>query len=168
MGPIVTPLSPATQSDLLGILQGEQDHAMSLLSLSPLLSSLFISYASRVAALESASTAPSPESEEWKTLQSTIATLREENERLESETREVAGKLEMAEASQEAFRSQVLSLKEVNAAQRDDIDSLRAEFSEAKDKYSRLTDDSIAERAALQVRVLDLEVRLESCRSGRD
>lgn len=159
MGPIVTPLSPATQSDLLGILQGEQDHAMSLLSLSPLLSSLFISYATRVAALESASAAPSPESEEWKVLQTTITTLREENERLESEIREIAGKLEVAEASQEAFRSQVLSLKGVNATQQEDIDSLRAELSEVKDDYSRLVDDSLGERGDLQGMVLDLEVR---------
>jgi len=138
---------------------------MSLLSLSPLLSSLFISYASRVAALESASATPSPESEEWKALQTTVATLREENERLESETREMAGKLDVAEASREAFRSQVLSLKEVNATQQDDIDSLRAGLSKVKDKYSKLTEDSVAERATLQVQVLDLEVRLESCQS---
>jgi len=132
---------------------------MSLLSLSPLLSSLFISYANRVAALESASAIPSPESEEWKTLQTTVATLREENERLESETRETAGKLEAAEASQEAFRSQVLSLKEVNTTQQGDINSLRAELSEAEDKYSRLMVDLKAEKANLQVQVMDLEAQ---------
>jgi len=132
---------------------------MSLLSLSPLLSSLFISYANRVAALESASAAPSPESEEWKTLQTTITTLREENERLESEAREMAGKLEAAEASQEAFRSQVLSLKEANTAQQDDVKSLRAELSEAEDKYTQLS----VEKAALQIRAMNLEVRLASC-----
>ena len=162
MGPIVTPLSPATQSDLLGILQREQDHAMSLLSLSPLLSSLFISYSNRVAALESASTTPSPESEEWRTLQTTVTTLREENERLESEVREMGEKLEAAEASQEAFRSQTLSLKEANTVQRDDIGSLLAELSAAKDKYNQLMVDSNAEKAALQIQVMDLEVRVES------
>jgi len=132
---------------------------MSLLSLSPLLSSLFISYANRVAALESASGAPSPEGEEWKTLQTTIAILRKENERLESETHEMAGNLDVAEASREAFRSQALSLKEINATQQDDVNSLRAELSEVKDKYDRLAEDSITERAALQVQVLDLEAQ---------
>ena len=131
---------------------------MSLLSLSPLLSSLFISYADRAAVLESASATPSPESEEWKTLQVTISALREENEKLNRETREVVGKLAAAEASQEAFRSQVLSLKEVNTTQQDDIESLRAELVEAEDQCDRLVADSNAERAAFQIRVLDLEV----------
>jgi FtsZ-binding cell division protein ZapB len=134
---------------------------MSLLSMSPLLSSLFISYATRAAALESASTTPSPESEEREALQDTIAVLREENEKLKSKTREMTGKLEAAEDSQEAFRPQVSSLKEVNATQQDDIKALRAELVGIKNKPDRSIVDSNVERAALQVRVLDLEVRLE-------
>ncbi|KAF9642245.1 hypothetical protein BDM02DRAFT_3273540, partial [Thelephora ganbajun] len=116
-GPIASSLSLATQNDILAILQREQDHAVLLLSLSPLLSSLFISYADRAVTLQSASVTPSPESMEWKALQSNIAALREENEKLKSENRELAVKLATAEASQEAFRSQVSSLKEVNATQ---------------------------------------------------
>ena len=42
---------------------------MSLLSSSPLLASLFVSYANQVATLESVVVTPSPESEEWKALQ---------------------------------------------------------------------------------------------------
>ena len=163
MGLITSLLSPATQSDIFGILQREQDHALSLLSLSPLLSSLFISYANRAAVLELASATPSPESEEWKTLQTTIAILREENENLKSENREMAEKLEAVEASQEAFRSQVSSLKEVNTTQQTDIKSLWAELFEAGDKYDLLMEDSNAEKSALQAQVSDLEVRLESC-----
>ena len=151
-------LSPATQTDILGILQREQDHAMSLLSSSPLLSSLFVSYASRAAALESASAAASPNSEEWTVLQATVAALREENKELRSENVEVAGKLEAATASQEAFRAQVSSLREVNVTQQEDIKSLRSELVEAKEKYDRFTADSIMERAALRGPVLDLEV----------
>ena len=64
----------------------------------------------------------------------------------------------VAEASQEAFHSQVLSLKEVYTAQQDEIKSLRAELTEAKDAYGRLVVDSTTEKAALQIRVLDLEV----------
>ena len=135
---------------------------MSLLSLSPLLSSLFISYAERAAALESAPATPSPESKEWKTLQATIITLQEENEKLKSENREMAERLEVVEASQGAFRSQVSSLREVNTTQQDDIKSMRAGMTEAKEKYNRLVVDSNAEKAALHVQVLDLEVGLES------
>ena len=89
--------------------------------------------------------------------------MREENEKLKSETRETAEKLEAAEDSQDAFRSQVSSLKEVNAAQQDDIKSLWAELFEAGDKYDRLVEDSNMEKSTLQVQVLDLEVRFEYC-----
>ena len=131
---------------------------MTLLSMSPLLSSLFVSYANRAATLESASSTPSPDIEERKALQATIDALREENEGLKSENLEVMGKLEAAIASQEAFRSQVSSLKEVNTTQQDDIKSLRVELVEAKGQCDRLIVDSNAERAALQIQVLDLEV----------
>jgi len=153
-------LSPATQSDCLGILQREQDRAMVLLSSSPLLASLFISYANQAAALESTSTTPSPGNEELKSLQNTIATLQEGIEKLTSENLEVTEGLEAATASQEAFRSQVSSLKEVSVTQQDDIKSLRAKLIEAKGKYDRLLADSNAERATFQTQVLDLEVRL--------
>ena len=159
MSPITNPLSPATQSDILGILQREQDRAITLLSSSPLLASLFVSYANQVAALESASATPSPKSEEWKDLQNTIATLEEEIKKLKSENLELTKGLELAEA----FRSQVSSLKAINATQQDDIESLRVEFAEVKEKYDRLMVDSNVEKAALQIRVLDLEVRSESC-----
>jgi len=156
-------MPPTTQRDILEILQHEQDHAMSLLSLSPLLSSLFVSYASRAAALRSASSVPPSEAEEWKALQDTIAALREENEELKSETREMAGKLEAAEASQEMFRSGVSSLKGANTTQQEEIKTLRAEFSEARDKYDRIVVDSSVEEAALKAQISDLEVGLESC-----
>ena len=127
---------------------------MSLLSLSPFLSSLFVSYANRAAALESASNTPSTDNEEWKALQDTITALQEENEKLKSETREMAGKLE----GTEALRSEVSSLKEANMTQEEEIKALRAELSEAKDKSDRLVADSGAEKAALKAQILDLEV----------
>jgi FtsZ-binding cell division protein ZapB len=160
IGPITNSLPPAIQNDVLGILQREQDHAIALLSLSPLLSTLFVSYANRATALESA--VSSPESEEWTGLQATITALQEEVEKLRSEKLEMAGGLEVAAASREAFRSQTSSLEEVNTTQQGDIKSLRAELAEAKDRHDRFMVDSNAERAALQVRVLDLEVNLES------
>ena len=136
---------------------------MTLLSLSPLLSSLFVSYANRTAALESAFSALPAESEERKALQATVAALQEENEGLKLENLEVTGRLEAATASQEAFRSQVSSLKETNTTQQNNVQSLRAELVETKDKYSRFVVGSNAERAALQIQVLDLEVSFESC-----
>ena len=70
-------------------------------------------------------------------------------------------KSEMTEASQEMLRSQVSSLNESNAAQREDITSLQTELVEVKEKYNRLVADSEAEKATLRVQVSDLEVRLE-------
>ena len=158
VGPIANSLSPATQCDILGILQREQDRAMVLLSSSPLLTSLFVSYANQAAALESASTTPSPESEEWKALQNTIDTLHEEIGGLKSENIEMAEGLKAATESLEAFRSQVSSLKEANTAQENEIKSLRAELTESKEEYDRLLVNSNAERAALQGQAFDLEV----------
>ena len=162
MGPIVNSLSPIIQDDIRGILQREQDRAMTLLSSSPLLASLFVSYANQAAALESASATPSPETEEWKTLQHTIATSQEEIKKLKSENLGMAEGLEVAKASQEAFRSQVTSLKGVNTSQENGIKSLQAELTDTKEKYDRLEVDSNAEKTALRNLVLDLEVCLDS------
>jgi chromosome segregation ATPase len=153
-------LTPIPQNDILAILQHEQEHALSLLSLSPLLSSLFVSYASRAGARGSSSTT-SAESEEWKVLQDTIASVREENERLKLETREMVRKVEMSEASQEMLRSQVSSLNEANAAYQEDLKCLRAELAEAKKSHDRNLLDSDAEKTALKVQISDLEVSLE-------
>ena len=136
---------------------------MALLSSSPLLASLFVSYANKAAAFDSASATPSPEAEECKALQDTVAALQEEVEKLKSENFEMAEGLEAAEASLEAFRSQVSSLKDVNTSQEGDIKSLWEELVETKEKYDRLAVDSDAERTTLQDLVLDLEVRLDSC-----
>lgn len=136
---------------------------MALLSSSPLLASLFVSYANQAAAFESASAMPSPEREEWTALQNTITTLQEEIKDLTSENREMAERLESAEASREAFRSQVSSLKEINTAQQDDIKTLRAELTESNGKYDRFVADSNTEKSALQTQVLDLEVCLGLC-----
>lgn len=164
MGFITSPHPPPARSEVLEILQREQDHAVSLLSLSPFLSSLFISYANRVATLDSAPTSPSPspspESEEWKALQ-TAVTILQGNGKRGSGIRGTAGNLGVAEASREALHHQIASLKETNMTQHDNIRSLRAELSEAENKYNRLLEDSNAEKAALQAQVLDLEVRLE-------
>lgn len=161
MGPITVPLSPATQNDILGILQREQDRAMALISSSPLLAGLFVSYANQAAALESLSVTSSFKSEERKALQNTIATLQEEMEKLKLENVGVVEGLKAAEASQEAFRSQISSLKEVNTTQQADIKSLRAKLTEAKNKYNQLAMDSNAENVALQRQVSDLEVCLD-------
>ena len=160
ISPIVNPLPSATQSDILDILQREQDRAVALLSSSPLLASLFVSYANQAAALDSATATPTSESDEWKALENTIATLQEEVDRLKPENVEMTKSLEAAAASQEAFRSQVTALKEVNTTQLGDIKTLRAELFEAKRTHKQLLVDSDLERESLQTQISELEVSL--------
>ena len=134
---------------------------MFLLSLSPLLSSLFVSYASRAASHEPASSAPahSPENEEWKKkLQDSVATLREENERLQSENREIVLKLEEVQTSQEGSRSHISSLEQINAARLNEISSLRKELVEAKDSYEQVMKGWNGEKAGYLTRISGYEV----------
>ena len=159
MSPIANSLSSGTQSDIIGILQREQDRAVELLSSSPLLASLFVSYANQAAALESVS--PSTESEEWKTLEDTISSLQEEIGKLKPENVEIKERLKAATASQEALRSRVLDLEEANTAQRDEIKSLRAELLEGGGKFNQLVVNSNTERATLQAQISNLEVCLK-------
>jgi len=133
---------------------------MFLLSLSPLLSSLFVSYANRAASHRSASSTPSHESEEWKAFQSTVTVFREENERLQSENREMVLKLEAAEASNEGFRSHISSLRQVNAAQQSEVNSLRKELVETKDLYERVMKDWNGEKAAYQTRISGIQTEV--------
>jgi chromosome segregation ATPase len=104
------------------------------------------------------SAAPPPESEEWKALQNSVAALREENEKFRTENREMVLKMETAEATREALRHQVSSLKEANATQQGEIESLRAELIETKDTYGQLVVDTNVEEAIRQTQVSDLEV----------
>ena len=134
---------------------------MALLSSSPLLASLFITYANQAAGFESST--PPTESEEWKALKNTVSRLQEEVDKLRPENLEMTERLTVAAASLEAFRSQVTSLKGMNTAQQLEFNSLQAELSEFKVKYNRLVENSTAERDALQNTVSDLKVSSEQC-----
>ena len=131
---------------------------MALLSSSPLLASLFVSYANQAATLESST--PPAESEEWKALENTISALQEENDKLKLENLRMSERLAAAAAALEAFRSQVTSLKDVSVTQGRDIDSLRTELLESKEKHNLALENSNAERTALQSMVSDLQVCL--------
>lgn len=132
---------------------------MELLSLSPLLSSLFVSYANRAAALKSASAAPSPVSEEWKDLREAVSLLWEGSEKLKSENLGAAAVSQ--KVSRKPPRSQVWSREEPGATQQSDIEFLKAELVEVKDRYDRFVADWNAERAAFQIQVLTRQGELE-------
>lgn len=125
---------------------------MALLSSSPLLAGLFVSYANQAAACGSTSAIPSPERGE---LQNIITTLQGEIEKLRSDI------LKIVEATGRTEDPQVSSLRKINVIQEDNINSLRAELIEAKDEYNQFVVDSNIENAALRGQVLDLEVCLD-------
>lgn len=127
---------------------------MALLSLSPLLAGLFVSYANRAAAFGTTPATPSPEQNG---LQDTITMLQGEIKKLQSDIHKVAEALGRAEGPQ------ILPLRQVNTIQEDSINSLRAELIETKNKYDRLMVDSNAEETALRYQILDLEVSLDRC-----
>lgn len=134
MGPITNSLSPATQDDPS------------------------TSNTNRAAVLESISTTPSPESEEWKSLQAIVAALREKINELESENRDLVGKLGVAASSQEALRTQVAALKQDAENQQDGFRMLTLQCAEGNNRYNRLVAESTAEKMAFQAQILDLEV----------
>jgi len=74
--------------------------------------------------------------------------------------------LEAAAASQEAFRSQISALKEVNTTQQNNIMMLQGELLNSKSEYDRLLVDSNADRAALQARISDLETQRTELREA--
>ena len=139
------------QSDILEIFQQEQDRAVSLLSLSPSLATLLLSYSNRV------------EIQNRRAFSEAIIQLLEENQRLKSEAPEMVQRLRATEASQKTVRSQLSSLREAGATHQNAIDSLREELVEVEDKYDRFMADSNAEKAALHLQVLDLEVHCQPC-----
>jgi small-conductance mechanosensitive channel len=147
------------QRDIAEIFQQEQDHAMLLLSSSPMLAALLLSYSSRT------------ETEKRIAFRETIIKSLEENQRLKSEAVGMARRFRAAAAAQKTVRSQLSSLKGVSMVQQDAIASLREQLDQVEDRYDRLMVGSNAEKAALHVQILDLEVHRQPClaldRNGR-
>ena len=101
------------QKDILQIIRKEEDQAMSLLAASPLLSSLFLTYANRAAALDGPPT-PSPIDEEWSEMKALNTHLQEEVASLRAQLEKETDRANTAEDCVEAFRAQIASLKDAN------------------------------------------------------
>ena len=97
-----------------------------------MLSNLPISYADKVTTLESAFAVLSPGSEGREMLQNNAISLRDEDEKLNSEISEMVRRLESAGASQEEFRSRISSPKGADMTRQDEIKPLRKEPVEVK------------------------------------
>ena len=131
-------LASNTQKDILQIIRKEEDHAMSLLSASPLLSSLFLTYANKAATLNGPS-APSPIDLEWSEMKALNTRLQEEVASLRAQLDREIARAKTAEDCVEALRSQLSSVKDVNrnlettvSDQRDRLEVVASEYAEAK------------------------------------
>ena len=102
-----------SQRDILQIIRKEEDHAMSLLAASPLLSSLFLTYANRAATLDGPPT-PSPIDLEWTEMKALNTRLQEEVASLRDQLNKETDRAKTAEDCVEALRAQLSSIKNAN------------------------------------------------------
>ena len=137
-----------TQRDILQIIRKEEDHAMSLLSASPLLSSLFLTYANRAATLDGPA-APSPIDVEWTEMKTLNNRLQEEVALLRDQLNKETDRAKVAEDCVEALRAQLSSVKCTNRDletealdERTKLDAITSEYvtykKEAKDTIAEL------------------------------
>ena len=101
------------QKDILQIIRKEEDQAMSLLAANPLLSSLFLTYANRAAALDGPPTS-SPIDREWSEMKALNSRLQEEVASLRAQLEKETDRAKTAEDWVEAFRAQIASLRDAN------------------------------------------------------
>ena len=120
---------------------------MSLLAASPLLSSLFLTYANRAAALDCPPT-PTPIDTEWIEMKTQNNRLQEEVALLRAQLEKETDRAKMAEDCVEALRAQLSSVKCANSdletAVSDERAKLRAISSEYA-KHKKETEDTISE-----------------------
>ena len=136
-----------TQRDILQIIRKEEDRAMSLLSASPLLSSLFLTYAKRAATLDGPPS-PSPIDTEWKEMKTMNARLQGEIASLRVQLNKETDRAKMAEDCVEALRAQLSTVKCANRDLETTVSDGRTELEEIASEYAehkKETDDTIAE-----------------------
>jgi chromosome segregation ATPase len=125
---------PDTQRDILQIIRKEEDHAMSLLAASPLLSSLFLTYANRAATLDGPS-APSPIDTEWTEMKSLNNRLQEEVMSLRDQLNKETDRAKTAEDCVEALRVQLSSVKDANRDLETAVSNERARLEAVTSEY---------------------------------
>ena len=120
---------------------------MSLLSASPLLSSLFLTYAKRAATLDGPPS-PSPIDAEWTEMKTMNARLQGEVASLRAQLNKETDRAKIAEDCVEALRAQLSTVKSTNRDLEIILSDGRTELEEITSKYAehkKETDDTIAE-----------------------
>ncbi|KAF9645357.1 hypothetical protein BDM02DRAFT_3262963 [Thelephora ganbajun] len=162
-----------TQRDILQIIRKEEDHAMSLLTASPLLSSLFLTYANRAATLDGPQ-APSPIDVEWTEMKTLNSRLQEEIAVLQAQLNKETERAKTAEDCVEALRAQLSSVKDANhdlktavSKNRIRLEAITSEYveckKEAEDTIAELrvtVDREASARAALSQVIADQQITI--------
>ena len=160
------PLVSNTQKDILQIIRKEEDHAMSLLAASPLLSSLFLTYANKAATLDGPQ-APSPIDVEWADMNAMNAHLQEEVAALRAQLAKEADRAKMAEDCVEALRAQLSSVKDANRTLETTVSNEQARSEAAISdyaEYKKETVDTISElRVTMNKEAVSYTVFFFSC-----
>jgi len=120
---------------------------MSLLSASPLLSSLFLTYANRAATLDGPA-APSPIDVEWTEMKELNSRLQEEVASLRDQLNKELDRAKVAEDCVEALRAQLSSVKSANRDLETEVSDERARLDKITSEYlthKKETKNTIAE-----------------------
>ena len=131
------------QKDILQIIRKEEDQAMSLLAASPLLSSLFLTYANRAAALDGPPT-PSPIDREWSEMKALNSSLQEEVTSLRAQLEKEAVRAKAAEDCVEALRAQVSSFRDTTHALEVEVSNEHAKLEAITSEYAEHKNEAAA------------------------
>jgi chromosome segregation ATPase len=139
-----------TQKDILQIIRKEEDQAMSLLAASPLLSSLFLTYANRAATLDGSPT-PSPIDKEWAEMKASNKSLQDEVESLRAQLHKETERAKAAEDCVDALRAQLSSVKNANCDLETALVDERVKLGEITTEYEEHKKEATRTIAELRV-----------------
>jgi len=131
------------ESEVLHILQKEHTHALSLLRSSPLLSSLFVSYASRVSSSPTPSQSPSPSppptpsrnDERWTNLKTSFETLRTDHDKLRADYVDLTKQVEQDQEEMTELRERFADIQRQHLTAETELIKAQGDTREMETKY---------------------------------
>lgn len=131
------------ESEVLHILQKEHTHALSLLRSSPLLSSLFVSYATRApgssiqsqSSSSSSSPIPSHNDEQWTDLKTSFETLRTDHEKLRADYVNLMKQVEQDQKEMTELRERFADIQHQHLAAETELIKTQGDMREMQTKY---------------------------------
>ena len=137
------PAPSPVESEVLHILQKEHTHALSLLRSSPLLSSLFVSYATRApsspsqsqSSSSSSSPTPSHDDERWTDLKTSFETLRTDHDRLRADYVNLTKQVEQDQKEMTELRERFADIQHQHLVAETELVKAQGDMREMETKY---------------------------------